>query len=101
MHRLYSHTLVIKSCYFLARPMRRSLNHLRGISGIALLGLAGAYYTYQTWGPDNPRLNSARRHNPPRIPKMTVDQKFEVRHCLPPTLEPDLDAVLAPSNGGL
>lgn len=32
---------------------------------------------------------------------MTVDQKFEVCHCLPPTLKPDLGAVFTPSNGGL
>lgn len=32
---------------------------------------------------------------------MTVDQKFEVRHCLPPTLQPEMDAVFTPSNGGL
>lgn len=32
---------------------------------------------------------------------MTVDQKFEVRHRLPPTMKPDLDVVHTPSNGGL
>ena len=32
---------------------------------------------------------------------MTVDQKFEVRHCLLPTLKQTLAAVYTPSNGGL
>lgn len=32
---------------------------------------------------------------------MTVDQKFEVSHCLPPSLKPNLEAVYTPSNGGL
>lgn len=80
----------------------RSLRYLRGISGIALLGSAGAYYyAHQRRRTDNPSLNSSLKHNSSRNLKMTVDQKFEVRHCLPPTLQPEMDAVFAPSNGGL
>lgn len=81
--------------------MSRSLRYLRGFSGIALLGSAGAYYAHQQRRPDNPSLNSFQNNNSQRNPKMTVDQKFEVRHCLPPTLKPGLGAVFTPSNGGL
>lgn len=82
--------------------MSKSLRYLRGISGIALLGSAGAhYYTHKRRPADDHSLGPSQKHNTSGSSKMTVDQKFEVRHCLAPTLQPNLDAVCTPSNGGL